>query len=557
MFNAYPDSIGNRLSDLIETLNFTEFENAFSLFYILPSFFNNDLDRGFSIIDYNINKELVYEKDIKDLKDMGIILKFDIVLNHLSVASPQFKDLVLNGAESEYENFFINWNKFWNGHGAMNEEGVIIPDKQYLDILFMRKPGLPILKILFPGGKEIPYWNTFYQKLSYEKLKEEELVVISDIDSDSYITICQIVNQCLENNGDLDQLNLEKHENHRDKILQLVKSRPVYLGQMDLNARSPKVWQFYEETLSKLADYGCSILRLDAFAYLHKEVGLSNFFNKPGTWEYLSRIEEMAKGKGLTILPEIHAEYGSHIHEDVARAGYMIYDFFLPGLMIHTIEKKSSKALIKWINDIINKDLRTINMLGCHDGIPVLDLKGKRRNNVYLPGLLRDEEIEDIMDLILRRGGRVKNIYDAEGNKISYYQVNATYFSALGNNEEKLLLARAIQMFMPGIPQVWYLDLFAGSNDYQAVDKAGQGGHKEINRSNLSMEEVRYRMQFPIVQDQLDIIRLRNTHKAFDGNIEIRESKENELILWWTNGDHFAQLTADLSGHTFSIKSSD
>ena len=72
----------------------------------------------------------------------------------------------------------------------------------------------------------------------------------------------------------------------------------------------------------------------------------------------------------------------------------------------------------------------------------------------------------------------MKNLFGADGKKIAYYQVNATYFSALGEDERKLRLARAIQMFMPGIPQVWYLDLFAGTNDYEAAttgDRRPQG----------------------------------------------------------------------------------
>jgi sucrose phosphorylase len=73
--------------------------------------------------------------------------------------------------------------------------------------------------------------------------------------------------------------------------------------------------------------------------------------------------------------------------------------------------------------------------------------------------LLEDSEI--VYEHHYGRGGRVKNLYDPSGNKISYYQVNATFFSALGEDDQKLLW-RAIQMFMPGIPQVWYLDIFAG-----------------------------------------------------------------------------------------------
>lgn len=51
---------------------------------------------------------------------------------------------------------------------------------------------------------------------------------------------------------------------------------------------------------------------------------------------------------------------------------------------------------------------------------------------------------------------------DLHGQKNVYYQVNAAYYSALGESDSKMLLARALQLFMPGKPQVWYLDLFAG-----------------------------------------------------------------------------------------------
>ena len=75
------------------------------------------------------------------------------------------------------------------------------------------------------------------------------------------------------------------------------------------------------------------------------------------------------------------------------------------------------------------------------------------------------------MERIVERGGLTKELYGPDGRKIDYYQVNATYFSALGEDERKLLLARAIQMFMPGLPQVWYLDLFAGTNDVPRVTR--------------------------------------------------------------------------------------
>lgn len=553
MLNAYPDSIGNKLSDTIRMLKMPEFKDAFSLFYVLPTFFNSDLDRGFSVIDYNLNEELVSENDLKELDKLNILLKFDIVLNHLSVASPQFKDLLKNGDKSKYKDFFIKWNIFWEGNGEMGPDGVIIPKEEFLSKLFMRKSGLPILKVLFPNGKEEPYWNTFYQQISYHKINEPDLKDLNELTNEQANYVCEKVNIAIENNDDISTIDFEDCNPYKKEIIQIVNNKRSYLGQMDVNANSPLVWEFYEETLKKVSDYGGKIMRLDAFAYLHKEIGQSNFFNKPGTWDYLKRIKKIAQKSKLILLPEIHAEYGLHLHDEVAKEGYHIYDFFLPGLVIHTIENKNSNALKKWAKEIISKGYKTINMLGCHDGIPVLDLKGKEVNGNYKKGLLLDDEIEGIMNKIIERGGRVKNLYDASGKKISYYQVNATFFSALGEDEQKLLLARAIQLFMPGIPQIWYLDLFAGKNDYEAADKGGNAGHKEINRTNLSLPEIEKGLEKEIVLNQLQLLRLRNTSKAFLGEIKIIESAQNEIDINWSYNEDFAQLKANLKTFKFSI----
>ena len=417
----------------------------------------------------------------------------------------------------------------------------------------MRKSGLPVLKIHFPDGTEQPFWNTFYQQITYNKITTTDLQNIEELTEEQSLFITLQINNAIDHGQDFGNIDFADCNSLKVVILQIVEQKRSYLGQMDVNAKSPLVWDFYEETLKKLNSYGCNILRLDAFAYLHKEVGESNFFNKPGTWEYLERIKQIAQKNNLKLLPEIHAEYGLHLHDEVAKEGYTIYDFFLPGLTIHTIENKTSKALLCWAKEIITKGYKTVNMLGCHDGIPVLDLKGKDVNGVYNRGLLEDSEIEAIMNKIMERGGRVKNLYDPSGKKISYYQVNATFFSALGENKQKLLLARAIQMFMPGIPQIWYLDIFAGKNNYQAADNGGSAGHKEINRTTLSMRDIDQGLKTDIVKNQLKIIRLRNTSDAFLGKVEINDAYDDVIDLKWVNNKTVAHLKANLKTYTFTI----
>ena len=552
MLNVYPDSIGNRLSDLVSLLQQPDFDSAFSLLYLLPTCFHSDLDRGFSVIDYDLNEELVTPDDLAALTQRGIQFKFDLVLNHLSVASPQFQDLLRNGDDSEYKDFFVDWNAFWHEHGEMGPDGHVIPDSEHLEKLFLRKPGLPILDVRFPDGTDRPYWNTFYQKVTYRPVAPDELIE-AGVDESVAPSIAMMVNGALENGVTPDEIDLDGYNHYRSETLAVVDGKREYLGQMDLNARSERVWQFYDETLGKLKSYGAKIIRLDAFAYLHKEPGKPNFFNKPGTWQYLGRLRNIARQHDLIVFPEVHAEYGKELHEEVAAQGYPIYDFFFPGLVIDALEYQTGTPLKRWIGEIQTRGLETINMLGCHDGIPVLDLRGVVVDGVHHAGLLDDARIDAVMEAIINHGGRVKNLYGTDGKKIAYYQVNATFFSALGEDEQKLLLARAIQLFMPGIPQVWYLDLFAGRNDYAAADAGGAAGHKEINRTNLSMDDVREGLAQPVVRDQLALIRLRNTTPAFAGELTVVETADPKLELTWRNGADTAPLRADLAPAGFEV----
>ncbi|WP_197092593.1 alpha-amylase family protein [Labilibaculum euxinus] len=542
MLNAYPDSIGGTLDDIIRFLNRNELEDVFQSFYILPSVFNTDLDRGFSVIDYNLNKMYASKENLIELKKMNIALKFDFVLNHSSVLSSQFQDILKKGENSKYKEFFIPWNKFWDGCGEISEEGYIQPDTEYIKDMFFRKPGLPILMVRMPDGKEVPYWNTFYQEVKYGKIDAQDLMKAFDIQYVSADRLAKIVNTAIDEGKKLAEIEFGKFDEYRKDTIDLLESRRKYLGQMDLNIKSPLVWEFYEDTLKKLSGYGAEIIRLDAFAYAPKEPELPNFLNDPGTWNLLGRVKDLADRYNLTLLPEIHSKYEDKMHEKLADQGYLTYDFFLPGLIIDAFERNTNEVLIRWIKDMLEKDIKVVNMLGCHDGIPLLDLKG----------LLTEEQIQVLIDTVVERGGFVKDLH---GEKNMYYQVNATYYSALGENDAKLLLARAIQIFMPGKPQVWYLDLLAGKNDHEAVKNAGAGGHKEINRTNLKLEEAFNELGKDVVLKQLSLLKFRNSFPAFgfDAELKILESKPESLKLQWKNNGCIATFDANLKKYTFNI----
>jgi len=488
MLNLYPDSLGGDLWFLDNLLGKDMFKDVFGSLYILPSIFHSDLDRGFSVIDYGLEESFSKQEVLDKIKDKGISLKLDFVLNHASVQSPQFQDLLEKGADSEYKDFFINWNVFWKGCGSMTEEGYIMPEQKYLDPMFFRKPGLPFLMAEFADGSKAPYWNTFYQEI-----REDE----------------------------------DYHKR--------------YLGQMDLNIKSEKVWDFYKDTIKKLAGYGAKIIRLDAFAYAPKKPGSRNFLNEPDTWDFLEKIDQLVKPYGILLLPEIHAGYAEKKYEIIAEKGYLVYDFFLPGLIIDAIWQKDGSRLKQWADEQQAKDIHTVNMLGCHDGIPLLDLDG----------LMPAGQIERLIALLTRRGGYIKDLH---GNKKMYYQVNTTYFSALGGSEAALLAARAIQIFMPGKPQVWYLDLFAGANDYEAVKRAGAGGHKEINRTNLSASSIMECMEKEVVIKQLKMLRFCNLFPAFRDGAKLKvDVSGSTMDFTWENEGYTAKLYVNFTNLSFKM----
>ena len=197
MLNAYPDSCGGTLKDILNLLSRDELKGAFSSFYILPSLYHTDLDRGFSVIDYGLNRELATREDLDKLQDLGIDLKLDFILNHASVLSPQFQDILKKGKDSPYCDFFIDWNKFWEGHGTMTEEGYIKPDAELIRDMFFRKPGLPILMVRMPDGSDVPFWNTFYQEIRYPILDGQDLMEIADLQYGEAQTMAARINEAI------------------------------------------------------------------------------------------------------------------------------------------------------------------------------------------------------------------------------------------------------------------------------------------------------------------------------------------------------------------------
>lgn len=310
--------------------------------------------------------------------------------------------------------------------------------------------------------------------------------------------------------------------------------------QIDLNLDSTVTWDYFGKTLVDMCKHGASIIRLDAFAYAVKRPGTNCFFVKPEIWNALDRIAEIVAPYNVQILPEIHEHYT--IQHDIASHGFWIYDFALPVLVLNALYEGNGTYLKNWLD---NSPMKQFTTLDTHDGIGIVDVKD----------LLPSEEIESTKEKMYSQGANVKKIYStAAYNNLDIYQVNTTYYSALGNNDDAYLLARAIQFFAPGIPQVYYVGMLAGENDIALMESTKNG--RDINRHNYTLPEIGQAVERPVVKDLLALMELRNTHPAFslEGTCATEVAAKNELTIMRTFGEHKAVLKADLLQHTFVIE---
>ncbi|MFZ2743893.1 MAG: sucrose phosphorylase, partial [Trichococcus flocculiformis] len=307
--------------------------------------------------------------------------------------------------------------------------------------------------------------------------------------------------------------------------------------QIDLNVKTEATRQFIKDTLSFLADKGASIIRLDAFAYAIKELDTNCFFVEPEIWEMLEYAVEILKPYGVTVLPEIHEHYT--IQQKIAEKGYPVYDFALPMLVLHALYSGKAEKLLHWLEICPRNQFTTLDT---HDGIGVVDVKD----------LLTQEEVDFAVEALYEKGANLKRIYSSEAyNNLDIYQINCTYYSALGNNDAAYLLARAIQCFTPGIPQIYYVGLLAGENDLELLENSKEG--RNINRHYYSLDEINQEIERPVVKDLFRLLVFRNTAKAFDGDLKITMIDEGAFTLTWVTAEESASLTVDLPTNKFSI----
>lgn len=311
--------------------------------------------------------------------------------------------------------------------------------------------------------------------------------------------------------------------------------------QIDLDVTKDVTMDFIRKTIAHLAENGCDLIRLDAFAYAVKKLDTNDFFVEPEIWELLDKVRSIAAESGTELLPEIHEHYS--IQFKIAEHDYYVYDFALPMVVLYSLYSGNVNRLAKWLKMSPMKQFTTLDT---HDGIGVVDVKD----------ILTDEEIDYTSNELYKVGANVNRKYStAEYNNLDIYQINSTYYSALGDDDKKYFLARLIQAFAPGIPQVYYVGFLAGKNDLELLEKTKEG--RNINRHYYSSSEIAEEVKRPVVQALLKLFTFRNQSAAFDldGSIEVDELDSHTILITRRNqgSSVVAQAKINLKDLTYHI----
>lgn len=314
--------------------------------------------------------------------------------------------------------------------------------------------------------------------------------------------------------------------------------------QVDIDLRTPQAWEYLTSVVDALTSGGVTMLRLDAVGYTGKEAG-TDCFMTPATDAYTERIVAQAHARGAQVLVEVHGHHTQQI--EIARKVDLVYDFALPPLVLHALTAADLEPLAGWL---AIRPANAVTVLDTHDGIGIVDV-GPSDLRPGEPGLLAPEKIDALVERIHDgSGGTSRQATGAAASNLDLYQVNCTFYDALARDDRRYVLARLIQLFVPGIPQVYYVGLLAGANDMELLARTGVG--RDVNRHHYTPDEVTQALAHPAVRAQLAALRLRSAHPAFGGTFEWDVDRTRGCLAW-TAGEDTATLTFDAADGSFAV----
>jgi sucrose phosphorylase len=293
--------------------------------------------------------------------------------------------------------------------------------------------------------------------------------------------------------------------------------------QVDLNAATPEVLLALISVLLFYVQQGARYIRLDAIAYLWKEIGTSCIH----LWQ-THEVVKLMRDVLDVVAPHIilitetnvpHEENISYLGSGADEA-QLVYQFALPPLLVHTFRTGNAEAINGWAQTLARVGTRTsyFNFTASHDGIGVTPVRG----------LLPAQEAAALEDLTVAHGGLVSFKNNSDGSK-SAYELNITYFDAITNPAitatesetavKRFLCSQAIMLALMGVPGVYFHSLFGSRNDLAGVKRTTHA--RSINREKVAASDLQMALQDPaslrsqVFSNYMHLLRVRAQEPAF------------------------------------------
>ena len=290
--------------------------------------------------------------------------------------------------------------------------------------------------------------------------------------------------------------------------------------QIDFNYSNPEVLLEMLDVAAQYLQAGTRLLRLDAVAFLWKELG-TPCIHHPNTHRVirlmrsvLDRYAPSCRLVSETNVPALEnlSYFGEGDEAD------MIYQFVLPSLLLQALHRGSSVYFQRWLSHWpkLPSGKTFLNFIASHDGIGVRPVEE----------IVRSDEMADLLSSMRRFGGRISTRVDEQGIERPY-EINITLLDALRGTRhgediyqvERMLCAHTILLSLPGIPAFYVHSLLASSNDETLAKRTGRV--RSVNRGQLQRAELETELEDPsstryrVLTETLRRIRLRREIPAF------------------------------------------
>lgn len=337
--------------------------------------------------------------------------------------------------------------------------------------------------------------------------------------------------------------------------------------QVDLNFANPQVLLEFVRIIRFYMDRGVKIFRLDAVAFLWKEIG-TRCINLAQTHEFVRLIRTIVEhvDPEAVIITETNIPNRENLaYFGNANEAHVIYNFSLPPLLLHALCSGDCRYLRNWLMSMPPAQNGTtyLNFIASHDGIGLRPAEG----------LLSDEEIDQMADLMARFGGKVSMRTVSDG-VLRPYELNIALYDAckgtLANGEddyqyERFICAHTVMMALEGIPAFYIHSLFGTTNDYQRVEHSGH--NRAINRHQWQLEDLKLRLEdltghhARVFSEMKHLLNIRRHQPAFHPNAtQFTLQLGDQIFGFWrqsTDREQSMFCLHNISDQTLGVKLSD